>query len=173
MTIRCIAFDLDDTLWDCKPVIARAEQRFYAWLQTHYPHITERHSPHELVQKRINNMQQYPELHYNLAICAKSADHAGGGMITRQHWWNPVLRYSGWRERSDFFAGTLEVLEALSLRFLLGAITTAMPASSILGWDICSSLYTVLLKPGLPNHIRPFCRHWPRQHTPGTGCLRG
>ena len=33
MTIRCIAFDLDDTLWACKPVIEHAEQRFYAWLQ--------------------------------------------------------------------------------------------------------------------------------------------
>jgi HAD superfamily hydrolase (TIGR01509 family) len=125
MTIRCIAFDLDDTLWDCKPVIARAEQRFYAWLQTHYPRITERHSPHELVQKRINYMQQYPELHYNLTRLRKEWLTT----LAEEHDYPTTLVEPGfevfWLARNEvtFFAGTLEVLEALSLRFLLGVIS--------------------------------------------------
>ena len=125
MTIRCIAFDLDDTLWACKPVIEHAEQRFYIWLSIHYPRITERYSPEHLLKKRINYMQQYPELHYNLTQL-------------RQHWlaelavehdYPLALVEQGfevfWLARNEvtFFEGALAVLEALSARFLLGVIS--------------------------------------------------
>ena len=125
MTIRCIAFDLDDTLWACKPVIEHAEQGFYIWLSIHYPRITERYSPEQLLKKRINYMQQYPELHYNLTQL-------------RQHWlaelavehdYPLALVEQGfevfWLARNEvtFFEGALAVLEALSARFLLGVIS--------------------------------------------------
>lgn len=125
MTIRCIAFDLDDTLWECKPVIARAEQRFYTWLQTHYPRITERHSPAELVQKRVNYMQQYPELQYNLTRLRKEWLTT----LAEEHDYPTTLVEPGfevfWLARNEvaLFTGTLEVLEALSARFLLGVIS--------------------------------------------------
>ena len=38
-SIRAITFDLDDTLWDIWPVIARAEERLHEWLAEHYPRI--------------------------------------------------------------------------------------------------------------------------------------
>jgi FMN hydrolase / 5-amino-6-(5-phospho-D-ribitylamino)uracil phosphatase len=42
LNIRAVAFDLDNTLWDVGPVIARAEQYMMAWLREHAPRITER-----------------------------------------------------------------------------------------------------------------------------------
>lgn len=40
--IRAVAFDLDNTLWDVRPVIERAELRVHAWLSEHCPRIPER-----------------------------------------------------------------------------------------------------------------------------------
>ena len=37
-----MAFDLDNTLWDVEPVIARAEERCLQWLREHCPRIPER-----------------------------------------------------------------------------------------------------------------------------------
>ncbi len=125
MTIRCIAFDLDDTLWACKPVIARAEQQFYAWLEVHYPRITAQYSPAELLNKRINYMQQYPELHYNLTRLRKDWLAA----LAEEHDYPTTLVEPGfevfWLARNEvtFFEGTLEVLQSLSARFLLGVIS--------------------------------------------------
>lgn len=125
MTIRCIAFDLDDTLWACRPVIERAEQRFYAWLETHYPRITERHTPGELIKKRINYMQQYPELQYNLTRLRKDWLTA----LAQEHEYPLTLVEPGfevfWLARNEvsFFDGTLEVLHRLAERFMLGVIS--------------------------------------------------
>lgn len=126
MTIRCIAFDLDDTLWACKPVIERAEQRFYEWLETHHPRITERHSPPELVKKRINYMQQYPELQYNLTRLRKD----WLATLAQEHGYHPATLVEPgfevfWLARNEvtFFEGALEVLQSLSARFLLGVIS--------------------------------------------------
>lgn len=125
MTIRCIAFDLDDTLWACKPVIERAEQRFYEWLERHYPRITERHTPMELIKKRINYMQQYPELLYNLTRLRKNwlAD------LAQEHDYPVALVEPGfeifWLARNEvsFFAGALEVLHGLAEQYMLGVIS--------------------------------------------------
>ena len=37
--VRAIAFDLDNTLWDVEPVLARAEARRLEWLERHCPRI--------------------------------------------------------------------------------------------------------------------------------------
>ena len=36
---RCITFDLDDTIWKCQPVIERAVDAFYTFLQQNFPAI--------------------------------------------------------------------------------------------------------------------------------------
>ena len=37
--IKCITFDLDDTIWRCQPVIEHAADMFYTFLHAHYPEI--------------------------------------------------------------------------------------------------------------------------------------
>ncbi len=37
--VRAVAFDLDNTLWDVEPVLARAEARLLEWLHQHCPRI--------------------------------------------------------------------------------------------------------------------------------------
>ena len=45
MTIDCITFDLDDTLWECDSVIARAEEALFEWLRQNMPRVTEEQKP--------------------------------------------------------------------------------------------------------------------------------
>ena len=40
--LRALTFDLDDTLWDNRPVLMAAEQTLYDWLGQHYPRINAR-----------------------------------------------------------------------------------------------------------------------------------
>ncbi|WP_018872733.1 HAD family hydrolase [Thioalkalivibrio sp. ALJ16] len=59
--IRCLTFDLDDTLWPVMPVIHRAEARFYAWLREAEPGVCERYDPQALVARRAAFMRAAPE----------------------------------------------------------------------------------------------------------------
>ena len=51
--LRAVAFDLDNTLWDVDPVLARAEQLWLEWLRENCPRITERLSLEELRASRM------------------------------------------------------------------------------------------------------------------------
>jgi len=64
--IRAICFDLDDTLWDLRPVIPRAERRLYRWFEQHYPRVSERYSPDQMRQMRQGALAQWPELRHDL-----------------------------------------------------------------------------------------------------------
>jgi putative hydrolase of the HAD superfamily len=69
--IRCITFDLDDTLWDCMPVIEAAEQASYDWLAVHRPRITARHTLASLIDHRSDYMVAHPELHHDIGALRK------------------------------------------------------------------------------------------------------
>ena len=58
--VRAIAFDLDNTLWDVEPVLARAEARLFDWLQTHCPRITARVSSADMRAAREQLARREP-----------------------------------------------------------------------------------------------------------------
>ncbi len=59
--VRAIAFDLDNTLWDVEPVLARAEATVFAWLQTHCPRITARLSLQDMKRAREELARREPQ----------------------------------------------------------------------------------------------------------------
>jgi len=65
MTLRCVTFDLDDTLWECGPLLNAAEQAFYDWLESHYPKIADRYTSAELVTNRRAYFQRFPEMQHD------------------------------------------------------------------------------------------------------------
>ena len=65
MTLRCVTFDLDDTLWECGPLLHAAEQAFYDWLTSHYPKISDRYTSAELIQNRRGYFQRFPEMEHD------------------------------------------------------------------------------------------------------------
>ena len=66
MTISVISIDLDDTLWDCTPVILNAEKVQRDWLEQRYPKITQAYSMLEMRAHRIELIKQQPNLGHDL-----------------------------------------------------------------------------------------------------------
>jgi FMN hydrolase / 5-amino-6-(5-phospho-D-ribitylamino)uracil phosphatase len=66
LNIRAIAFDLDNTLWDVGPVIARAELRMMTWLREHAPRITERVTVEEMRAAREQLARSEPHRAHDL-----------------------------------------------------------------------------------------------------------
>jgi putative hydrolase of the HAD superfamily len=59
--VRAVAFDLDNTLWDVEPVLARAEVRLIEWLHVHCPRIPQRVSLADMRAARERLAQAEPE----------------------------------------------------------------------------------------------------------------
>jgi FMN hydrolase / 5-amino-6-(5-phospho-D-ribitylamino)uracil phosphatase len=59
-SVRAIAFDLDNTLWDVEPVLVRAEARLYSWLQEHCPRITAHLSAEQMRAARLELARREP-----------------------------------------------------------------------------------------------------------------
>lgn len=125
MTIRCITFDLDDTLWAITPVILRAEQRVYDWLDRHCPAVTTAYSLQDLMDHRKSYMREYPELHHDLTRLRKQwvahiATEAGYGADIAE----PAFEVF-WEARNQVqvFPEALDALDALASVYRIGAIT--------------------------------------------------
>lgn len=124
--IRCVTFDLDDTLWACQPVIDHAEQVIYEWLKHHTPRLSEAYSIDDLKTSRFLYLQQNPHLVYDLGLL-------------RQQWLTQLLSQHGyadqalieeayrvfWLARNEvtFFDHALSTLQALSSHYVLGVIS--------------------------------------------------
>ena len=125
MSIKCIAFDLDDTLWECHPVIVRAEQRFYDWLAIYYPNITQKYTAPQLIEHRMVFMREQNENKHDLTYLRKFWMER----LAAEVGYDSSYIESGfevfWLARNEvtFFDGTLDILHNLSTKFTLGVIT--------------------------------------------------
>ncbi|OBS10975.1 HAD family hydrolase [Acidihalobacter prosperus] len=125
MAIRCITFDLDDTLWDCEPVIAAAEARFHAWLEAHCPALARHYDLDGLVRHRVDYFQRFPALHHDLTrlrkqwLAALSEAHGHA-----DDWVEEGFRVF-WLARNEveLYREAAELLEGLRDRYRVGAIT--------------------------------------------------
>ncbi len=63
---KLISFDLDDTLWDCWPVIFRAESRLLDWLTKHYPKITQGEDIYTMRDFRKQMVKDNPDYQFDL-----------------------------------------------------------------------------------------------------------
>jgi len=78
MRLRAVAFDLDNTLWDVEPVIARAEAQWMQWLRENCPRLTERLSLEDLRQARTQLATREPHRAHDMTYLriASLAAHA-------------------------------------------------------------------------------------------------
>ena len=134
MTIKCIAFDLDNTLWDCDSLIINAEKHFYKWLVKTCPKITNRMSESQLVAHRMEYMRAKPELHHNLTDLRKKwmrqiFDEYANEEVADKETFNKEFIETGfhifWHQRNNvvFYDGVIEMLDRLSNIYSLGVIT--------------------------------------------------
>ncbi len=125
--IRCITFDLDDTLWPVMPAIHRAEARFYEWLRVNAPEVCARYTPDALVAARGAFIRSAP------------ASERHDLTQLRKRWLRGIAEETGacperissegfevfWiaRNEVDPDPEAVSVLEVLSRHFRLGAIS--------------------------------------------------
>ncbi|MGF1612780.1 MAG: HAD family hydrolase [Gammaproteobacteria bacterium] len=125
MSIKCVTFDLDDTLWDCEPVLARAEAVLYDWLACNYPRVVDRYSAGELTAHRKDYVSRYPQLQHDITLLRKQ----WLTFILTESDYDPESVETGfklfWLARNEvaLFEGVRQVLNALQGVYLLGAIT--------------------------------------------------
>ena len=67
LKLRIISLDLDNTLWDTPPVLARAEAKLQAWLAAHYPRIPQQFPAGELQRLRAELAQSQRERAHDLS----------------------------------------------------------------------------------------------------------
>ena len=124
-SIRCVVFDLDDTLWPCEPVINNAEIALYEWLKKFYPRITDEYSLQELREQRANFAILHPHLAHDVTALRKqsltnlaqefnySVAMANDGLaLFRRH-----------RNQVDLFDDALPTIRKISEHFEIGVIT--------------------------------------------------
>lgn len=125
MPIRCITFDLDDTLWECGPLLMAAEEAFYDWIDTHYPRISTRYSFAELITHRREYFRQHPDMEHDFTFLRRRWLHHlaelfdyGSELV------DPAFRVF-WEHRNavTLFDGAHTLLDGMRDRYAVGAIT--------------------------------------------------
>lgn len=127
--IRLVTLDLDDTLWDNRPVIEAAERALHDWLRTHRPRLAATHPPERLRDLRLALVEDHPHLRHDLT----SLRIAGLERAARDSGCSPteasqlaarafeVFHHA--RQRVRLYSDVLPALRILSRRYRLAALT--------------------------------------------------
>jgi putative hydrolase of the HAD superfamily len=123
--IRCIAFDLDDTLWACQPVIDHAEHQLYAWLQKNTPIITRQYTFQALRSHCRAFIKDNPEHQHDLSYLRRSwlKQLANANGYSESIMEDAFQTFWLARNEVSFYAGTLSILASLKQRYSLGVIS--------------------------------------------------
>lgn len=123
--VKCLTFDLDDTLWLCAPVIHNAEFVFYTWLRTSFPMIADVYDLDALTSQRRAVFSNYPD---------KSHDFSW----LRRRWLSQLVEefglddslveegfrvYHAARNDVTLFPGAKDILQRVSGEYRCGSIT--------------------------------------------------
>lgn len=129
MNIRVITFDLDNTLWDVEPAILRAEQAQRSWLLQHRPGCIEQYDHDALWEFKKRVWKQYPELAHHVSqmrIRMLFELQKAAGFSTQDSEAGAREAFAAFlqeRHKVELYAEALDVLQQLSRRYRLGALT--------------------------------------------------
>lgn len=134
-TIRAISFDLDDTFWDCAPAISRAEDELYAWLDKHFPDVTEKVSRETMVELRAQMYQSHPHLAIDVTMMRKAFLESllQGHDNCAQHVEDAFAVFYKARSEVVLYDGVIELLGALKPNYKLAAITNGNADLDLIG----------------------------------------
>ena len=125
--IKVIGFDLDDTLWATKPTILRAEKKLNEWLKVTVPQLSYtaesmRELRHALTDREPELKTKITELRRRIIEHALELSHVSPSQATElSH--QAIELFLVARNQVKFFEGSLSILEHLSTRYILGALT--------------------------------------------------
>lgn len=127
--IKVVTFDLDNTLWDVEPVLLRAEQAQYRWLQEHRPRVSREFDLAGLRRLRMRTFELHPELAHHISELRRQAlydvqIHCGySEALARAGAAEAFDEFLAVRHQVEPYERALEVLEELAESYALGALT--------------------------------------------------
>lgn len=123
--IKCITFDLDDTLWKIEPVITRAEVEFQKWLEKNYPMVAEQFSIEKLRDLAKQTSLENSKIKHDLSkVRILAYEHIRELFSLPNNMPKDAFNYfMKYRNTVQLFDGVKEILEILSNDYLLGTIT--------------------------------------------------
>ncbi|MDH4314595.1 MAG: HAD family hydrolase [Gammaproteobacteria bacterium] len=155
--IRAVTLDLDDTLWDIAPVIRRAESELWEWLTQNYPRIPQRVSRETLLAMRAGIFEEHPDRSHDFRflrkqVLAKVAVMSGYTTELVEPAFDVFDRA---RNQVEFFPDVIPVLEALTTRFRLIAVTNGNASLQKIGirhlfYDVVTAVDAGAAKPARP-----------------------
>ncbi len=125
MAPKLLLFDLDDTLWPCRPTIARAERILHAWLCERLPALCDEHDIDSLRRLRQDFMRRHPELTHDLtrvrleSLRELCRDYHADSAIAEQG--TRMFRHE--RNRVTPYPDVIPVLTALREKHVLASLT--------------------------------------------------
>lgn len=127
--LKLVTFDLDDTLWDIKPIMMTAGEKVKGWLAERLPDVEQWYRDETLTPIRNDYLARRPMLQHDLgelrrlvmeeAIIAQGVDVA----VARQLSFDALDVFLEARHQVFYFEDALETLAFLSRHFILGALT--------------------------------------------------
>jgi 2-haloalkanoic acid dehalogenase type II len=123
--IKLLTFDLDDTLWPCKPTIIAAENCLYDWLQQNVSEITQRYDATELRLKRRDLCEQNPELAHDMSLLRIESFKVLAEEFGLPHDWIQQafdVFYLA-RQQVTLFDDVAPILDSLKTKYRLAALT--------------------------------------------------
>ena len=135
--MRAIAFDLDNTLWDVEPVLARAEARLHAWLQGNCPRIAQRLSCEDMRRAREELARREPHHAHDLSYLRLTALAAHA----REHGYDECMAQQAFevfltaRNELQPFADVAPALARLRQRYRLASLSNGNADLARIGLD--------------------------------------
>ncbi len=123
--IKCVTFDLDDTLWPVGPAIINAELKLYQWIEEHYPLVTDAYTQQDITAKRkifqeshADIVHDVTEIRYRSLI--ELANEFGYDKAFAQQ---AIKLFRFHRNQIEPFEFSISILSSLKQHFVIGAIT--------------------------------------------------
>jgi 2-haloalkanoic acid dehalogenase type II len=135
--VRAIAFDLDNTLWDVEPVLARAEARLHAWLRENCPRIAQRLSSEDMRRAREELARREPHHAHDLSYLRLTALAAHA----REHGYDERIAHQAFevfltaRNQLQPFADVAPALVRLRQRYRLATLSNGNADLARIGLD--------------------------------------
>jgi len=153
-SIRVISFDLDDTLWDCDPVIVQAEQTLYCAMEQQTPRITQALTIEDVREHRAQFGRTHPEYSVDVtymrtaSLRALVAEYGYPLSIADELF--QVFYHA--RSNVVLYADAMPMLRALSANFHLAALTNGNADLALIG---IASIFADIQHASLKNPPKP------------------
>lgn len=156
--IAAMTFDLDDTLYDNRPVISRTAKESHAFLQAYHPALND-FSPQQYQQLRESLREQEPEIYHDVSEWRRRAVelamlNAGLSAAEAEKGSRAVMaNFAHWRSQITVSEETHSTLAALAARMPLVAVTNGNAEPHLFGLD---KYFKFILRAGPHGRAKPY-----------------